>query len=352
MRELALASLAATGILLAIYVSNAFIRLLGRAAIGAIEPEAVTAVLAFTAMSGLPVVLSVAMFFAVLHVLTRCYRDNEMTVWFASGLSLAAWIRPVLSFSLPVVLLIALMSLLAAPWSQAQLTEFQRRMESRDDVARVRPGVFTEARRDERVFFVDSLTDRADAVNNVFMQVVQNGRMAVMVARRAYTETVASGDKYVVFIDGRRYEGTPGTLDYRIIDFEKFSYRLEPKAVARVLPGIRATSTADLYAAGTREALAEVHWRVALPIMALMMVLLAIPLAFVNPRAGRSFNFLLAILLFSTYYNCMVVLETWMKQGKVSGAVGLWPVHGGMLLLVLALFWRRLAPLRWVAFAR
>ena len=169
-----------------------------------------TAFLAFTAMNGLPSVLTVSMFFAVLMVLTRSYRDSEMTVWFASGLSLAGWVRPVLVFALPVVTLIAATSLVVAPWSQTQLEEYKRQLESRDDVSRVRPGVFTEAKADERVFFVDSLTDSADAVNNVFLQMVHNGRLGIVVANRAFVETKPNGDKFVVFVDGRRYEGVPG----------------------------------------------------------------------------------------------------------------------------------------------
>jgi lipopolysaccharide export system permease protein len=351
-RELALAALAAGGILLGISLTQAFIRLLGRAAGGNIDPETVTAVLAFGTMTTLPIVLAVSLLFAVLHVLTRSYRDSEMTVWFSSGLSIAAWIKPVLVFALPVVMLIALISLVLSPWSNLQLQEYQRRLDSRSDVSRVQPGIFTEARRADKVFFVDRLSEGRDAVNNVFVQMIHEGRIAIVVAQKAVTELDARGDTWLILTNGRRYEGSPGALDYRIVDFQRFSYRLEQRIAQAVEPSLKATSTADLLQTPTAERLAEVHWRAALPIAALLMVLVAIPLAFVNPRQGRSFNFVLAILIFAIYYNGLSTFQGLTAQGRIPTGVGLWPMHAVMVALLVGLFWKRLKPLRWFVMAR
>lgn len=351
-RELALAALASAGILLAIYLTQAFIRFLGRAAGGAIDPETVTVMLAFITMSTLPIVLTVALFFAVLHVLTRSYRDSEMTIWFASGASLLAWVRPVLAFALPVVVLVGLISLVIAPWSQLQLMEYQRKIEGRNDVTRVQPGVFTESRRSDKVFFVDRMSAGNDSVNNVFLQMIHEGRVAVVVAQRAYTELDSAGDTFLILINGRRYEGTPGGKDYRVVDFQRFAYRLEQRIVDRVEPRISALATAELWGSEARERVAELHWRIAVPIAALLMALVAIPLSFVNPRQGRSFNFIFAILIFTVYYNGLNTLQALTAKGQIAAWVGLWPMHGIMLVLLAALFWRRLKPLRWVAWGR
>jgi lipopolysaccharide export system permease protein len=71
--------------------------------------EAVLGLIAFGILTYLPVLLGIAVFIAVLLALTRSYRDSEMTVWFTSGLSLAAWVQPVLQFALPVALVCALL---------------------------------------------------------------------------------------------------------------------------------------------------------------------------------------------------------------------------------------------------
>ena len=80
-------------------------RPLGQAAGGRVDNQAVFQLLALTSLTWLPVVLTLTLFISVLMTLSRAYRDSEMVVWFASGLSLAAWIRPVARFAAPLVAL-------------------------------------------------------------------------------------------------------------------------------------------------------------------------------------------------------------------------------------------------------
>src|SRR5258706_13688646 len=100
--------------------------MLGKAASGDVLPEAVLGLIAFGVLTYLPVLLGIGVFIAVLLALTRSYRDSEMTVWFTSGLSIAAWVNPVLQFSLPVAFVCALLSLVLSPWSQEHSVEYQR----------------------------------------------------------------------------------------------------------------------------------------------------------------------------------------------------------------------------------
>jgi lipopolysaccharide export system permease protein len=348
-REFSLIAIAVVGVLLAIILTRLLILLLGKAALGDVLPEAVLGLIAFGVLTYLPVLLGIAVFVAVLLALTRSYRDSEMAVWFSSGLSIAAWVRPVLQFSLPVALVCALLSLGIAPWSQAQSVEYQRLLESRDEVSSVTPGVFRESRNSDRVFFVDKLSERDDVVNNIFVQSFQNDRMGVMVAQRGFVETAANGDRFIVLLNGRRYEGTPGTLDYRTVDFERYAIRIEPKEAKREAPSSKAMSTIELLTQRKPEQMAELHWRLALPIAVLIMGLFAIPLAFVNPRSGRSWNLVFAVLIYVLYNNLLSIFQAKTAQGQIPAWLGLWPVHGAMIVLIAILFYRQLYGFRWRA---
>ena len=341
-REFSLIAIAVVGVLLAIILTRLLILLLGRAAGGEVLPEAVIGLIAFGILNYLPVLLSIAVFAAVLLALTRSYRDSEMTVWFTSGLSIAAWVKPVLQFSIPVALVCALLSLWVAPWSQDQSVEYQRLLQSRDEVSSVTPGVFRESRNSDRVFFVDKLSEGDSEVNNVFVESRQNGKMGVMVAKKGFIETAANGDRFVVLLDGRRYEGEPGTLDYRTVDFDRYAVRIEPREAKREEPQNKAKSTFDLWSERTPPTAAELHWRLAQPLAVLIMGVFAIPLAFVNPRSGRSWNILLAILVYALYSNLLSIFQAWTAQAKIPAWLGLWPVHGAMVLIVVILFSRQL----------
>jgi lipopolysaccharide export system permease protein len=351
-REFSLIAMAVVGVLLAIILTRLLILLLGKAAGGDVLPEAVVGLIAFGILNYMPVLLGIAVFTAVLLALARSYRDSEMTVWFTSGLSITAWVKPVLQFSLPIAVVCALLSLWVAPWSQAQSVEYQRLLQSRDEVSNVTPGVFRESRGSDRVFFVDKLSEGDSEVNNVFVQSTQNDRMGVMVAKKGFIETAENGDRFIVLLDGRRYEGTPGSLDYRTVDFDRYALRIEPREAKREAPQNKAKSTFDLLAERTAPTAAEMHWRIAQPLAVVIMGLFAIPLAFVNPRSGRSWNLVLAILVYALYSNLLSIFQAWTAQGKIPMLVGLWPVHAAMVVILLVLFGRQLFSFRWLALGK
>ena len=78
------------------WLSVLLVRLLGEAAGGNIGADVVLVLAALSTITALPTILAVSVFIAVLTTVTRNYRESEMVVWFASGLSLADWFKPVL----------------------------------------------------------------------------------------------------------------------------------------------------------------------------------------------------------------------------------------------------------------
>ena len=320
------------------------IRLLGDAAGGKLASEAVLALIGFSALNYLPVLLSLTVFMSVLLVISRQYKDSEMVVWFACGLSLTSWVRPVLQFAAPFVFITAVLSLVISPWATQQAERYKERMEARDEAARITPGTFKESAAGDRVFFVETVAGDAASVQNVFINSVQQGRLGVMVSRRGFTEIAANGDKFLVLVNGRRYEGEPGSLDYKMMDFERYAVRVQQRG-ERALPADspKQSSTLQLLERRTNPDKGEFLWRIGLPLSAFTLALLAIPLAFVNPRVGRSVNLILALLIYLVYSNCISITQAWVAQGRIGFHAAWWLVHVAMVALLFALFARRLA---------
>jgi lipopolysaccharide export system permease protein len=343
LREFGNLAVAVFATLLAVTVTTQLIRYLGQAASGKLLSEAVLALLGFSALNYLPVLLSLTLFISVLMTISRSYRDSEMVIWFSAGLPLTAWVRPVLIFAVPLVLVIALLSLFLAPWANNQSEAYRRQLDSREELSRIAPGVFRESANAERVFFVEAVTGDTGKVKNVFVTSMQNGRLGVMVSRRGLEETAANGDRFIVLIDGRRYEGNPGDPQYRIMEFKRYAARIETREAKGGQVPARALSTQALLDDPLQGNLAELLWRIGLPLAALNLTLLAIPLAFVNPRAGRSANLVFALLTYMVYSNLLSVSQAWVAQGRLSFHIGWWAVHAAMLVLLLALFYRRMS---------
>ncbi len=328
-------------ILFGIVVITQLIRFLGEAVSGKLAVDGVLALLGFSALNYLPVLLSMSLFISILLTLSRCYRDSEMVVWFSSGIGLTRWIRPVLWYALPVVAVIALLSLVLSPWALLKSNEFKSRLESRDEIMTLTPGAFRESNQLDRVYFVESLDEKSNRVENVFVRSVQNGKLGTMVAREGYQETAASGDRFLVLMNGTRYEGTPGQRDYRIVEFERYAMRIDSVAAKQAELTFHTMSTLDLWRKPTTWNLSELEWRLGLPISATVLSLLAIAMSYVNPRAGRSLNLIMAIVLYMLYSNMISVTNAWVGQGKISPGVGLVGIHGLMLTVTALLFYWR-----------
>jgi lipopolysaccharide export system permease protein len=341
LREFANLAVAVFLSLFLIALTTRLIRLLGHAAGGKIPSDAVVAFLGFSALNLLPVLLSLTLFITVLLALTRSWRDSEMVIWFNSGLSLAAWMRPVLLFAAPLVFLIAALSLVFSPMAAQLAEQYRSRLDTRDDISRVEPGVFGESRSKQRVYFVESIAGDKSSVQNVFINSIQHRRLGVMLSERGFTEYAPNGDRFLVMLSGRRYEGTPGAADFRLMQFDRYATRIQAKEGDEPEATHKSLSTWALIETPTRANLGELLWRIGIPLSALILALLAIPMSFVNPRAGRSVNLLFALLTYMVYSNLLSVSQARVAQGKLAFSTGWWLVHCVMLLVLLALFAQR-----------
>jgi lipopolysaccharide export system permease protein len=340
-REMGLTTGAVLTVLIAIALVVLFIRLLGDVARGELPNEAVFAFLGFSLVFFLPVLMTIALFAGVLLPLSRMWRDSEMVIWFNAGLSLTQWMRPVLTFAVPFSLVILLLTLVLNPWAQTKKYEYRQDLRSRSESSMVAPGLFIESHAGQRVYYVESFNPLTGIVRNVFMQSRIDGQLGLVVAREGNYTELPDGSRYLVFKEGRRYEGMPGQLDYRIVHFERYWMRLDPVAVRGQETGVKQAPVSELIDDTSKQARAELLWRLGVPFSAVVLAVMAIPLSFVNPRARRSYGLLVALLLYFVYNNLLSLSQAWVAQGKLNPWVGMVSSHVLMLLAVYGLFYLR-----------
>jgi lipopolysaccharide export system permease protein len=300
--------------------------------------------------------LIVTLFVAILFVLTRWYRDSEMVVWLASGIGLTGFIRPIARFSFPLLALIAFSAFVGWPWSQQQSNALNERFAQRDDIALLAPGQFRESASSHKVFFIEKMSADQKQVANIFIASTVPNKINVTVSRSGHVEITPNGDHFVVLENGRRYDSTPGTLNYKIAEYQRYGVKLQSQSFHDSLTS-RSTPTLQLLAQPTPANLAEFAWRAGLPLMAINLLLLAIPLAYQNPRRGYMLNIAFAVLIFLLYSNLLNLMQSWVQQQKLPFWLGLTALHGCVASLVFGLFWLRIRnrPLRitrWFGAAR
>lgn len=336
--------------LLVVWLSVLLVRLLGDAAEGTIGADVVLGLATFSSITALPVILSVSLFIAVLTTVTRSFRESEMVVWFASGISLKDWVGPVLRCALPTAIIIAVLTLFASPWAYRQISEYQQRFEQRSDLSKVSIGEFIETENGARVFFAEDPKDPEQEMGNVIARVIDPEWLSVITAEGARIEDKENGDRFLVLSRGHRYDLKPGLPEFRLVDFDYYGVRLENRsgatseeAMRRLAEaGIKARPTSQLFLDNTDNSRSQIMWRIALPLAALNLALLAIPLGAVNPRLGRSGDFLIAGLVGLLYMNLINLSRGWIGNGQLPFGVGLWLVHAVFAVLMIYLMWTKL----------
>ena len=309
-------------VLVTVVMTMMLIRTLGQASRGNVSPSDVMLVMGYTVLGQLPTILSLSLFVATIGSLSRMYRDSEMVIWFSSGRGLASLLPSLLRFAWPVMLVVAVLSLLVWPWANQQIQELRAQYEQRGDVDRIAPGEFQESASGNRVFFIDKDSPEPNSASNVFIAASEHGAQAITSARSARIE-MRGADRFALLSNGQRLESTAGKPDLKLSEFELYGTRVGSARAGLVQSALPYQ--------------AELAWRVGLAFTAFNLVVLGLALASVNPRASRSGNLLFALFAFVVYYNFMTLGQSWVGSGRFGLVPYVGLLHGGVLLFALAL---------------
>jgi lipopolysaccharide export system permease protein len=340
-RELARSFGATLVVILTIVITMMLIRTLGMAAGGAVAPEDVVLLLGYTALGHLPTMLSLSLFIAVVVTLGRMYRDSEMAIWFASGLGLGRFVRPVLAMAWPVLLVVGGLLLFVWPWGNQSSAELRSRYEQRSDLSRVAPGVFQSSRDGSRVFFVDRASQEGVEGHNVFVLTRQPPIESVVSARSGALLT-EGGDRVLQLDQGQRNEVDAASGVRTLASFVRYRVVVD-EAAARSASEARAADAAHADADPRPAAPPPGRAGLALGLLlaAANLLLLGVGLAATQPRRATNWNLLLALLSFVVYFNLINLSQAWIASGKAGMGASMVALHGGMLALALALIWWR-----------
>ncbi len=345
-KELSLTAVGIFVVLLAILVSTQAINLLGRAADGRVAIDAVAALIGFWTIGMTPLLLVLTAYISTLTVLTRYWRDSEMSVWLACGLSLEQWVKPVLQFALPFALLIAVMQIWVMPWAELRSREFAELLKQKQELSLVESGVFRSlGSSNGRVYFVETFDTDSGIMKNLFLREQDDKGNDNVVFAKEGTFSLKDNKRMLELHNGYRYSGTAGRADYNQVSFEHLSLIISttPKLV-NPIDHRNTIPTADLIGSSNPQYQAQLMWRLSLPISVLILSILAVPLSYFNPRTGHTYNILFAIGFYLIYQNGLTFLRNAVEDGKINFWLGMIPLHLTMLVVAILLLRIRSLP--------
>lgn len=340
-REVALTFGGVSLLLVLMYMSGTFVRLLAGALEGDFPADMLFSLFALKAGGNLVLILPLALMLAVLLAMGRLYQDSEMAAMQACGIGPKRLLVSVGGISLLIAALVAGLILIVTPWTEEQAIALLDEAKGRSNFDLIARGRFNDFGEGAPTLYVEEKRGDGLGVSGVFAHLSQEGTVLLFTAERATRHRNGGGEEYLLLHDGYRYEGVAGGSDYTILKFEEYGLRIPKKAIEVSERPLRATPTLRLWQSRLGGDHAELHWRIALPISTLLLALLAVLLSKSAPRKGRFGKLFLGLLIYLVYSNMLTVGRSYLKTGELPTAVGLWWVHALMVVLIITLYYRQ-----------
>ena len=344
MREILKPTAAICLVLVVIYGSSMATRYWEDAVQGLLAGATVLQLILCRVLISLEVLLPTTFYLAVVIALGRFAAGGELTAMSACGIGTARVTRAVALLALLVAATVAVLSLSVRPWAWTQFFLLKARAEARFDLTRMQGGNFYELAGGNRVLFADRVDTRIPSADKVFvLNRRDDGLQVIAAARAAQSRPEAGSGPAITLEQGSVYEFPATGEGGVVLAFTAATMRLSTDEAVLLAYRVKAAASRDLLRASSREATAELQWRIAAPLASLLLGLVAVPLSRSSPRGGQRGGLPAAILLFAAYYNVSAIAKKLVAQG----AIGVLPgVFWGQILLLVCLL---LLNGRWLA---
>jgi lipopolysaccharide export system permease protein len=345
-REIFFSTFAVALVLVPIIVSGRLINSLARAAPGEMDLVFILELILYRLPSMLMLILPLALFLGVLLSYGKLYLDSEMSVLKASGVSGKQLVLFALGPALGGAIIVASFSLYLSPAAYQALEVSFAKREALSELDTLTAGRFKKIS-EGRAVYTSEFNDNRSKMKQVFIAQLdkKTENLEIIYAKSGYQQTTKEGKRYLVLENGYRYTGIPGSADYQKLGYSQYGYLLPERQLVVDTAEPNAKMTEFLLSSDENVYKAELQWGLSLPLLAFIVVLMAVPLSRTNPRQGRYAQLIPCILLYLVYLTLLMSARDRIEGGASISLM--WLVHSVFLVYGLSLiffdqFWTRL----------
>lgn len=332
-------------VLLLFALCQKWVSLLSKAVAGELSLQVVSMILLLTIPELLTLLLPFSLFLSLLFLMGRISVDNERIAMHTLGLTPFHLLKVILFPASVVAAVLCGLTLFGMPriqhFKEEYIASAGQAMMWQNRVA----GRFHVTPDGNTVFYAEKHNEQEKVEEGIYIFEAPKGLPAVgnpwevVSAKAGYWSYQNEQSPYLILETGWRYEGVPGNADYVRLHFDRFGRKIAIAPIA--VPELRRTRlTKNLIDSHDLGDTAELQYRLSLPLAALLLAMLAVPLGATQPRQGKFARLLPGILIFLFYLNLLSVGRRYVESGAIPYWVGLGAVHLLVILSIVTL-WRR-----------
>jgi lipopolysaccharide export system permease protein len=323
----------------------------------------VSTLLLFLLPSLLVLTIPMSILLAVLIALGKLSADSEIIAMKSSGISLYQMLPPFALLCILGFLVTNLLTLYLLPKGNYAFKDYITELAKKHSGASLEEGVFNDAF-EGMVIYINKFNREENRINGILVSDRRDPEFQNVIVAKDGIILAEPENAGVIF---RLFNGSLHRLDHRsksyhyaLFDTYEMNVKLEGSGEERKLK-YRELSIKDLFKLSSeREKIkksstrinAEIHQRFAFPFACLVFGLLGVPLGVYWRRGGRSYGFVLSIVIVFLYYLFLNIGENLAKSGYLFAFMGIWMPNVILGVLGIYLF-RKVAreeqvPSQWI----
>lgn len=341
LKEVAKTQFAVFIVLMTIFISNKFVRVLDDASEGGIPGQMVMVFIGLKIPDLAGMILPLSFFLGILLAYGRIYADNEMSILHACGVSEWYVVRVTLLLAFVTAIITGLFTLYLSPMAAEYEYQVKEQLAAESGLSTLIAGRFQTTGNEKAVVFIHDKNREDNTLSKVFVAQLPNddkkhsniiNSSLVYAAKGEVIEDV-TGSQKLILTNGTRYQNDVKNDEFRQVAFGKYYIQIQDQKVEHKSRKLKAIPTSALFDDDQAEFIAEINWRIAFPLACIILTFVAVPLSVVNPRQGKFAKMLPALLLFLSYFLLLTAVKRGLESGTLPSSIGLWPVHFMALLL-------------------
>ncbi len=321
-REILKTQLAILLILLLIFISQQFIRMLAHVVDGEFPVHIISSLLLISVPKLTQLMLPISFYLGTLFTLSRLHVEHEMTACYATGYSPLDVLRAVLFLGVCTGIIAFVNAWWFVPQTSELKTQLLQEAQENISVEHLKAGQFTVLQHGSWITYVTDKNEQGQFENLFF--IAQNTQMPfIILAKRGQIKTDDRQQRWLTLENGIRYANLGSGASLMISKFSQYEMPLPdlPK------PSFTKTQGNEAYL----EKVARRQWQLAMPLSIPLLGLIALPLAVSKPRQGRFSKLLPAILVYLSLYLLLGAAKSGVQKGLIPTTPG---VYGVLYLLL------------------
>ena len=328
-------------VLMTIFISNQFVRILDDASEGGTPGQMIMIFLGLKIPDLAGTILPLSFFLGILLAYGRIYADNEMTILHACGISEWYVVRITLILALITGVTTGIFTLYLSPLASEYEYQVKEQLAAESGLSSLVAGRFQATGNKKAVVFIHDKNREDNTLEKVFVAQLpdQNNKQHTIInsslvyAAKGEVIEEATGSQRLILSNGTRYQNDQKNDEFSQVAFDKYYIQIQDQKVEHKRRKLKAVPTLKLFDDNLPEYTAEIHWRFAFPLACIILTLIAVPLSVVKPRQGKFAKMLPALLLFLGYLLLLTAVKKGVESEGIPSELGLWPVH--LLALIL-----------------